>query len=610
MPNLLQIFGDFREKVVFRGDFDEKSPIRNEKMSSYGAIGVDDDDTDPLLADDPPRRLPPAGGVPIGRRRAASASQIQGAGPTVSRQPYLFTGGLGLRDESLLSLHSEDDLHREHNNALRYRLYNRLDPGGEHLTMPDHVLPPSLFSILPFEELKDVSGKQGSIVTIFSIWNTMMGTSLLAMPWALQQAGLVLGVLIMLVMAAICFYTAYIVIESPKRLQDLSIDPQLAEFSDVCKSLFGRVGEYSAVVFSVCVLLGGVIVYWVLMSNFLYYTGAVVYEAMQPNSSTIPIMENKTFTCDVYCPEQMSQWTIPQWEKQMYEAVSELEGDGEDSWSFDKFWTLRGTVPVYLAVALFPLMNFKSPTFFTKFNVLGTVSVMYLLIFVFSKLLECGVNMDFTNPQSIHYVKLANMRFPALSGTLTLSYFIHNAVLTILRNQKRPENNARDLSIGYALVAFCYVFIGLTFFAAFPVQRSCISDNFLNNFGAGDVLSSTARLFLLFQMITVLPLLMFLVRSQLFYAICGTIWPGTIRVIVLNVALIAVAVGFATFYPNVGSILRYVGSISGLVYVFALPSMVYLRQSSAAGTLTPLKKYAHYGIIAVGVANLAAQFVI
>lgn len=97
--------------------------------------------TDPLLADHPPRRLPPAGSVPIGRRRAVSASQIGASPPrstSAARQPYLFTGGLGLRDESLLSLHSEDDLHREHNNALRYRLYNRLDPGGERL-VSDHI---------------------------------------------------------------------------------------------------------------------------------------------------------------------------------------------------------------------------------------------------------------------------------------------------------------------------------------------------------------------------------------------------------------------------------------------------------------------------------------
>lgn len=85
----------------------------------------------------------------------------------------------------------------------------------------------------------------------------------------------------------------------------------------------------------------------------------------------------------VYCPEQTSQWTIPQWEKQLYDAVSEMEGGetGDDSWSFDKFWTLRGTVPIYLAFALFPLMNFKSPTFFTKFNVLGTSTFFFCFQF-------------------------------------------------------------------------------------------------------------------------------------------------------------------------------------------------------------------------------------
>lgn len=46
----------------------------------------------------------------------------------------------------------------------------------------------------------------------------MMGTSLLAMPWALHQAGLVLGILLMLLMAGIAFYTAYRVVQSPQSL--------------------------------------------------------------------------------------------------------------------------------------------------------------------------------------------------------------------------------------------------------------------------------------------------------------------------------------------------------------------------------------------------------
>lgn len=37
----------------------------------------------------------------------------------------------------------------------------------------------------------------------------MMGTSLLSMPWAIEQAGLVAGLALILVMAGLCFYTAY-----------------------------------------------------------------------------------------------------------------------------------------------------------------------------------------------------------------------------------------------------------------------------------------------------------------------------------------------------------------------------------------------------------------
>lgn len=41
-----------------------------------------------------------------------------------------------------------------------------------------------------------------------AIWNTMMGTSLMTMPWAFGQAGFGGGLIIMLVMAALALYTA------------------------------------------------------------------------------------------------------------------------------------------------------------------------------------------------------------------------------------------------------------------------------------------------------------------------------------------------------------------------------------------------------------------
>merc|ERR1719239_1813091 len=62
--------------------------------------------------------------------------------------------------------------------------------------IPEHAIPASFFQI-QFLGVSPAAGKQSSIVTIFAIWNTMMGTSLLSMPWALEQAGLVMGLLMM-----------------------------------------------------------------------------------------------------------------------------------------------------------------------------------------------------------------------------------------------------------------------------------------------------------------------------------------------------------------------------------------------------------------------------
>jgi len=52
---------------------------------------------------------------------------------------------------------------------------------------------------------------------------------------------------------------------------------EILEFSDVCRHFLGRPGEIAAVVVSVVALLGGAIVYWVLMSNFLYNTVLFIY---------------------------------------------------------------------------------------------------------------------------------------------------------------------------------------------------------------------------------------------------------------------------------------------------------------------------------------------
>ena len=52
---------------------------------------------------------------------------------------------------------------------------------------------------------------------------------------------------------------------------------EVLEFSDVCRYYLGRWAEVAAFISSLLTLLGGMIVYWILISNFLYNIVAFIY---------------------------------------------------------------------------------------------------------------------------------------------------------------------------------------------------------------------------------------------------------------------------------------------------------------------------------------------
>ena len=52
-----------------------------------------------------------------------------------------------------------------------------------------------------------------------------------------------------------------------------------------------------------------------------------------------------------------------------------------------------------------------------------------------------GLHVDFSNPESDEYVPMFKGTFPSLSGMMALGLFIHNAIITIMKNNRYQENN-------------------------------------------------------------------------------------------------------------------------------------------------------------------------
>ena len=61
---------------------------------------------------------------------------------------------------------------------------------------------------------------------------------------------------------------------------------KISEFNDLCGLLLGPWASHLATVFSVLAVLGAAIVYWVLLSNFLYSTVSFIYTSIEHKNET------------------------------------------------------------------------------------------------------------------------------------------------------------------------------------------------------------------------------------------------------------------------------------------------------------------------------------
>nr|XP_012141792.1 PREDICTED: sodium-coupled neutral amino acid transporter 9 homolog isoform X2 [Megachile rotundata] len=386
--------------------------------------------------------------------------------------------------------------------------------------------------------------KQNSLVTVFSIWNTILGSSLLTVPWGIEMAGFFPGIILVLLMSGLCLYTAYCLLLVHKYHgghQGIEVTHLYSTFGTPEYSIFDNTSHLPEVL---CLKK-------VINNDTNYVTHDYTYSALGP------------------------------------------------------VWDLYKTVPIFLGLLIFPFLNWNSPTFFTKFNALGTLSVMYLIMFVLIKSTSWGINMSEIEWENSWILKSS---FPALSGMLALSFFIHNIIITIMQNNRDQSKNGRDLSIAYLLVTLTYIIVGVLFYVCFPLNKLCIEDNFLNNFQKWSGLTVGARIVLLFQLLTVYPLLAYMLRVQLLSSLCKTYNMGC--VIIINIILISICILFAIFVPYIGTIIRYTGALSGFIYVFTLPSLLYLVILKEQQKLSIFSVLLHISIPIFGLLNLVAQFFI
>ena len=118
------------------------------------------------------------------------------------------------------------------------------------------------------------------------------------------------------------------------------------------------------------------------------------------------------------------------------------------------------------------------------------------------------------------------------------------------------------------------------------------------------------RILLLFQLCTVFPLIMFILRSQAFMLFSRHEQSSTRKIYALNIGVLILCTMFAVLLPSIGTIIRYSGALCGAVVVFLWPSMVELTARKKEGRLAMKHTIGLVMIMLPGLANFCSQMFI
>ena len=120
----------------------------------------------------------------------------------------------------------------------------------------------------------------------------------------------------------------------------------------------------------------------------------------------------------------------------------------------------------------------KDVSIYAKINSFGVVFIAIIILFIFGLGFYSMHDTDFTYSESTYndylakrkadpdntpylaYIDIASSNFAPIMGILGGGYYFHNMSLAVIRNSRNPENNVRDVFVGYLLVFITYVCSG------------------------------------------------------------------------------------------------------------------------------------------------------
>ena len=391
------------------------------------------------------------------------------------------------------------------------------------------------------ESQKEEIKKVNSFHTILSIWNSMIGSSTVVLPYNVYKSGIIPAIFLSIIYGFICFYTCKIYCDFGEKDPDFSITVE--KYFSVFGPSIAKIGKNTQIFFCTFIVTGALFIYFLIMTQNIY--------------PTICLILNK---------------------------IGGFDMDSEDlKPEFGRFSLIY--LGIVLCFCLFPFIIKKDVGFLVKLSSFGIYFISALIVFEIYTGISSFLNTDFdfeyikNNNQKSNkrHLKLFGEDPSMFAGTLSMGYFCHTTILPILKANKNQENNIRDLILGYIFVGLTFSLSGIFGYIGFSGKNFGIEfeENWFMFFDEDDYLILVFRLLNVFQLFSVFPILAYVVRIQIFNFFYGNDYPSKRHIIIYGISLLSLCLIVLYFCYNIlGKFLAIIGASTTLILLYSFPPIV------------------------------------
>lgn len=364
------------------------------------------------------------------------------------------------------------------------------------------------------------AGKSNIHMAFMNMANSIIGAGIIGQAYAVKQAGLVAGILLLLGLTVVIDWTIRLMVTNAKLSSTQT-------YQSTVQHCFGSPGLIAVSLAQGVFAFGGSMAYCVIIGD----TIPAVLTAVFPTLRSIPVL----------------------------------------GWL-----SHRNPVIVLFVMGIsYPLSLNRNIGALAKASMLALISMAVITLTV-------AIRGPAVTPPEAHMstaLWTVNTGFFQAVSVISFAFVCHHNSLIIYDNLKTPSMDrfarVTHWSTGISMVA-CLI-MGVGGFLSF---KNLTKGNVLNNFPKFDIMANVARFCFGFNMVTTLPLEIFVCREVL----GEYLFPGeklsTRRHVIITTALVVSAMAVSLLTCNLGVILELLGSSSACTMAYILPPMCFLRLSS------------------------------